>query len=303
MRRCSAVTDAARHAEHLGGGALVDVLARAERVAGTPGPREKCARIAQLDLRVVGRRPAACPGSATNACADAPADLGADRDVLEVRIARRQPPGRGDRLVERRVQAPGRGVDQRRQRVDVGPLQLRQRAVVDDLRAAPGAASPAPRARRRPSTARSWCLRTTGSASLPNSTSASCLGELMLNGPPAMRVDLRLERGQLTRRPPGRSRAAGRCRAGCRGTRSWPARARAAAPSCGTEPSSPAAASSPPGAPPARAPRAASAPRRAADLLDGDVAARASPTRPSPSSWRGWRSRGTPSLPPTTSRS
>ena len=59
--------------------------------------------------------------------------LGADRDVLQVRVAAAQAAGRRDRLVERRC-GPGRcpGCTSVRQRVDVGALQLRQRAPVED---------------------------------------------------------------------------------------------------------------------------------------------------------------------------
>jgi hypothetical protein len=58
----------------------------------------------KLDLRVVGREQLV-PGSATNGGADLAAELGPDRDRLQVRVRRREPPGRGDALVEGRVQA------------------------------------------------------------------------------------------------------------------------------------------------------------------------------------------------------
>ena len=63
--------------------------------------------------------------------ADLPAEVGADRDRLEVRVRRRQPPGGGDRLVERRVQ-PAVLADQRRQRAEVRVEQLRQLAPLLD---------------------------------------------------------------------------------------------------------------------------------------------------------------------------
>ena len=82
---------------------------------------------AQLDLRVVGRdQPIA--GLGDEGAADLAANLGADRDVLEVRIAARQPAGCRNRLVERRVDAARVRVDQQRQRVDVGAFQLGERA-------------------------------------------------------------------------------------------------------------------------------------------------------------------------------
>ena len=86
--------------------------------ACTSSPRSKisfstsspatCARIAQLDLRVVGRDQLA-PVLGDEAAADLAPQLGADRDVLEVRVGARQPAGRGGGLVEGRVQAAGLG--------------------------------------------------------------------------------------------------------------------------------------------------------------------------------------------------
>ena len=67
---------------------------------------------AQLDLRVVGGDQHV-PGLGDEGAADLAADLGADRDVLQVRIAAAQAPGRGDRLVELRVDAAGLRVHQR----------------------------------------------------------------------------------------------------------------------------------------------------------------------------------------------
>ena len=47
-------------------------------------------------------------------------------------IAARQPAGRGDRLVERGVDAAGLRIDQLRQRVDVGAFELCQRAPLEN---------------------------------------------------------------------------------------------------------------------------------------------------------------------------
>ena len=81
----------------------VDVLAARERLAQlrlAGDVRED----PQLDLRVVGReQPVALLGDEGRA--DLAPELGADRDRLQVRVRRREPAGRGDRLVERRVQA------------------------------------------------------------------------------------------------------------------------------------------------------------------------------------------------------
>ena len=54
-------------------------------------------------------------------------ELGADRDVLQVRIAAAQASGGGHRLIEAGVDPAGLRIHQLRQRVDVGPFQLLQR--------------------------------------------------------------------------------------------------------------------------------------------------------------------------------
>src|SRR3546814_2660372 len=58
--------------------------------------------------------------------ADAAAVLAADRDVLQVGIARRQAPGRRARLVVAGVHAAGVGIDHLRQLVGVGAAQFRR---------------------------------------------------------------------------------------------------------------------------------------------------------------------------------
>ena len=65
--------------------------------------------------------------------ADFAAFLGADRDVLQVRVAGAKPAGGGDDLVERAVDAARFGVDHRRQGIDVRVLELRVLAVLDDF--------------------------------------------------------------------------------------------------------------------------------------------------------------------------
>ena len=110
------------HAEHLRGGRRVDVLAAREglaqlRLAGDV--RED----PQLDLRVVGREQLV-PRLGDEGRADLATELGADRDRLEVRVRRREPARRGDRLVDRRVQAAVL-CDQARQRAQVGVHELR----------------------------------------------------------------------------------------------------------------------------------------------------------------------------------
>src|SRR5205814_3113550 len=56
--------------------------------------------------------------------ADLAAELGSDRDRLEIRARRRKAPRRGDGLVDRRVQTPCALVDQRRQRAEIGVEEL-----------------------------------------------------------------------------------------------------------------------------------------------------------------------------------
>ena len=98
------------------------------RIAGVVGEHP------QLDLRVVGRReqPARLPRN--ERLADLPALLGAHRDVLEVRVARAEPAGRRDALVERGMNAAVLGMDQLGQSVEVGALELGELAMLDQER-------------------------------------------------------------------------------------------------------------------------------------------------------------------------
>ncbi len=83
----------------------------------------RCASRLQLDLAVVGRDELASLRRDEGAPDLAPL-LGADRNVLQVGLRRRQAPGR--RRSERvgRVDAAGRGIDEARQRVGVGRFEL-----------------------------------------------------------------------------------------------------------------------------------------------------------------------------------
>ena len=108
-RRWSAVTVVERRAEHFGGGRLVDVLVAGEGAQQAFVPRQ-VRHDAQLDLRIVGRQQHV-PRGRDEGLADAPALRRADRDVLQVRILRRQPAGRRHRLVIAGVHAPGTCVD------------------------------------------------------------------------------------------------------------------------------------------------------------------------------------------------
>ncbi len=108
--------------EHLGRGRRVGVLALGERLEERRVAREM-RQHAQLDLAVVGReQQLAWLGGERPP--HALALVGADRDVLQVGVARAQPTGRGAGLVEGRVDTSGVRVDQHLEGVDVGRLQL-----------------------------------------------------------------------------------------------------------------------------------------------------------------------------------
>ena len=120
---------AAVDAEDLGGGEGVDVLAGAvgveqERVLGEVGHE------AQLDLRVVGGHEQVA-GRGDEGGADLAAERGADGDVLQVGIGGREAAGGGADLVEGGVHAAF-GVDELRERVEVGGLELGELAVFED---------------------------------------------------------------------------------------------------------------------------------------------------------------------------
>src|SRR3546814_4506712 len=86
----------------------------------------------QFDLAiVVGKDDMA--GRGDESVADLAAGLGADRDILEVGIGRRQPPGlRADEAVAC-VDAAGGRIDLLLQRVGIGRLELRKLTPFEDL--------------------------------------------------------------------------------------------------------------------------------------------------------------------------
>ena len=118
--------------EHLRGGPRVDVLAASERL----DQRRLLGQMRedpQLDLRIV-RRNELPPRFRDERLANPAPELGADRDVHEIRILRAEPPGRRHELVERRVDPSGAGIDQPGQGVGVRALELREAPVLEDLR-------------------------------------------------------------------------------------------------------------------------------------------------------------------------
>ena len=86
---------------------------------------------AQLHLRIVKAHEV---GTRTRhkGITDLPSRLGADGDVLQVRVCGRQPAGLGHRLVEGGVKTPINGIDQVWERRQVGAVQLHQFAVAAD---------------------------------------------------------------------------------------------------------------------------------------------------------------------------
>ena len=86
---------------------------------------------AQLDLAVV-RVHEHLAGRGHEHLADLRAELAAHGDILQVRLSRRQAPRRRDGHLEVRVDAPV-GRDLLEQPVGIGGLELRERAVIEDL--------------------------------------------------------------------------------------------------------------------------------------------------------------------------
>ena len=120
-----------RHAEHACGGLGVEILPASE-CRDEPFVSRKVREETQLDLRVVGAQEHAV-FRCDERRADAAPELGAHGDVLQVGVRARQPARRGNRLVEARVNPAVVDVDELRQGIEVGRLELGQLAVLDDL--------------------------------------------------------------------------------------------------------------------------------------------------------------------------
>ena len=110
---------------------------------------------AELDLRVV-RAHEHAPGGATNARRISFPSAGTHGDVLEVGVLGRDASRRGNGLAPAGVDAARRRVDELRQRVDIGSLELRDGAVLETQSSGARDRRRAPRAPRRPLSVRSW---------------------------------------------------------------------------------------------------------------------------------------------------
>ena len=111
-----------RHAEDLRGGESVDVVAAA---VGFDQQRifREVSQQAQFDLRIVrGQQHVA--GFDGEGGANLAAQFGADGNVLQIRIGRRQPSGRRAGLAEGGVQTAGGGIQQRGQSIHVSRLEF-----------------------------------------------------------------------------------------------------------------------------------------------------------------------------------
>ena len=192
-RACRARCSAPKYVQRR---AVVDVLAPLERVDQRFFLRQ-VREHPQLDLRVVGRDQHEA-GSAMNARRISRPRSVRIGNVLQVGIAAAQASGGGHRLVERRVDARGSRVDQLRQRVDVGALQLHQRAPFEDqprqLVGERQVFEHVDGGRGHLRLARALAV---GSCSLSNRITESCFGELMLNSSPASSKIFRAARRQL----------------------------------------------------------------------------------------------------------
>jgi hypothetical protein len=116
----------------------VQVLAGREGLL-EPGVVGQVGHDPHLDLAVVGGHQALEARPGDEALADLAALLGADRDVLQVRVVAGQPPGRGDHLLEGRVDAAVVG-DGRQQLLlhdheQPGHLAVQQQRLDDRVRA------------------------------------------------------------------------------------------------------------------------------------------------------------------------
>ena len=156
---------------------------------------------AQFDLRIVGRQQDPAPLPRHKGRADLPAGLGPHGDVLQVRVAGAEAPGRGHGLMERGVDAARAWMDHLRQGVHVRPLELRVLAVLDDLRRQRVRPGRAPPERRRRCWDRSSSRERTGSFCSVEQDLLELLGRGDVERMPGQGVDLLLQRLELAGEP------------------------------------------------------------------------------------------------------
>ena len=118
-----------RHAEDLAGGEGVNVFvvlvgARQQRIAA------EVSQQTQLDLRII-RREQLSAGRGRESGANLAAQLGADGNVLQIRIDGGEPPGGRGRGLEGGMHAR-LGIGQQRKRVDIRGFELREVAEFED---------------------------------------------------------------------------------------------------------------------------------------------------------------------------
>ncbi len=109
----------------------MDVVAARERVAQR-GHFCDMGCQPQFDLRIVCRQDDIA-GFGDEGVADLPPDFGADRDILEVRVGRRQPPGLRTGQAVTGMDAARLAVDLLLERVSIGGFELRQLPPVEHL--------------------------------------------------------------------------------------------------------------------------------------------------------------------------
>ena len=119
-------------AEASGRGAAMDIGTGAERIEQR-GILRHVREHTQLDLRVVRGHEHHVRRAGDERVADPASERRADRDVLQVRPAAREPSRSGDGLVEGRVDAPCLRIDQSSEPLGVRRAELFDLAVLEDL--------------------------------------------------------------------------------------------------------------------------------------------------------------------------
>ena len=110
----------------------MNVLSRAERADHVPVARDMREH-AQLDLRIVGVDEDMILVRRDEHAAQLSSELGAHRNVLQVRVGRGQAAGRRDHLLKMRVDAVVLRVRNGKQAVHIGALELGQATVFQNV--------------------------------------------------------------------------------------------------------------------------------------------------------------------------